>query len=110
MEGILAKRLPTSRGGTVLLGVAAAVLAGLVLLIYLNRYRESVAAGDAPTTVLVARKVIEQGTPGAVVGNRRWFTTAQIARDDIKEGALVDPALLRDRVAVADIYPGQQLT
>jgi Flp pilus assembly protein CpaB len=33
-----------------------------------------------------------------------------VAKDHAKEGALADPAAIGGRVALADIYPGQQLT
>jgi pilus assembly protein CpaB len=110
MQNILSSRLLSTRGGTVVLGALAAVLAAVILLVYLNRYRESVTSSSAPQTVLVARNLIPKGTSGGLVGNKELFQPATLPGEQVKEGAITDPALLKGRVAVDDIYPGQQLT
>jgi Flp pilus assembly protein CpaB len=110
MQQILASRLLSTRRGTAVLGVVAALLAGVVLVAYLNSYRDSVRATSDPITVLVARNLIEQGTPGTVIATRKLFQPTELASEKVKEGALSDPASIRDRVAQVDIYPGQQLT
>jgi pilus assembly protein CpaB len=60
--------------------------------------------------VLVAKSLIPQGTAGDVLGTSGGFAATDIAKSSVKEGAITDPAVLKGRVAVADIYPGQQLT
>ncbi len=106
----LAQKLLSTRGGTVALGGAAAVMAAFVLLLYLNQYRSSVSADSEPVTVLVARTLIEKGMPGDVVGLKRLFESDEAPKSQVKDGAITDPSTLRGRVAVDDIYPGQQLT
>jgi len=106
----LAQKLLSTRGGTVALGGAAAVMAAFVLLLYLNQYRSSVSADSEPVTVLVARTLIEKGMPGDVVGLKRLFQSDEAPKSQVKDGAITDPSTLRGRVAVEDIYPGQQLT
>jgi Flp pilus assembly protein CpaB len=106
----LAQKLLSTRGGTVALGGAAAVMAAFVLLLYLNQYRSSVTADSEPVTVLVARTLIEKGMPGDVVGLNRLFQSDEAPKSQVKDGAITDPSTLRGRVAVEDIYPGQQLT
>jgi pilus assembly protein CpaB len=106
----LAQKLLSTRGGTVALGGVAALMAGFVLLLYLNQYRSSVNADSEPVTVLVAKTLIEKGMPGNVVGLKKLFQSDEAPRSQIKDGAITDPASLRGRVAVQDIYPGQQLT
>ncbi|MGH3033363.1 MAG: Flp pilus assembly protein CpaB [Gaiellaceae bacterium] len=103
-------KLLSTRGGTVALSGAAALLAAAILLGYLHRYRESVNDSSRPMTVLVAADLIEKGTPGNVVGTEALFQASTVPRDELKEGAIVDPASLKGRVAAEDIYPGQQLT
>ncbi|MDQ3857315.1 MAG: Flp pilus assembly protein CpaB [Actinomycetota bacterium] len=105
-----AQRLLATRGGTIALSGVAAVLAAVVLLAYLHRYRESIGESSQPMTVLVAKDVIEKGTPGAAVGSNDLFQVATTPRSEVKEGAITDPASLRGKVAIDDIYPGQQLT
>jgi Flp pilus assembly protein CpaB len=110
MQDIFAGRLFTSRRGTALLGIAAAILAGIVLLAYLNSYRSSVRSSNEPITVLVARNLIEKGTSGNDVASKQLYQAAEIAKDEVKAGAMTDSSALRGTVAAADIYPGQQLT
>lgn len=103
-------KLLSTRGGTVALSGMAALLAAAILLGYLHRYRQSVNDSSRPMTVLVAADLIEKGTPGNIVGTEALFQTSSVPRDELKEGAIVDPASLKGRVAAEDIYPGQQLT
>ena len=110
MENILSSRLLTTRSGTMVLGVAAAVLAAIILLAYLAQYRSSVSSANNPMSVLVAERLIQKGTPGEVVGTERLFTATTVPQAQLLEGAIADPSLLRGRVATADVYPGQQLT
>jgi pilus assembly protein CpaB len=110
VQNILSSRLFATRAGTIAVGAFAALLALLILLLYLSHYRSSVRSSSAPVTVLVADRLIPHGTAGDVLGTSGGFQATEVAKDTVKEGALSDPALLRGRVAVADVYPGQQLT
>ena len=104
------QKMMSTRGGTIGLGAIAAVLAAFVLLLYLNQYRDSVAADSEPVPVLVAKTLIEKGVPGDVVGVKKLFASDEAPRSQVKDGAITDPSSLRGRIAVNDIYPGQQLT
>lgn len=106
----LTQRLLSTRAGTIALAGSAAILAGIVVLVYINRYRTSVNQSAEPVSVLVAKNLIEKGTPGNVIGTDGLYQTARVAKGDLKDGAILDPSSLRGRVAVEDIYPGKQLT
>jgi Flp pilus assembly protein CpaB len=106
----LVQKMLSTRGGTIALGGIAAVLAAFMLLLYLNQYRSSVAADSEPVTVLIAKSLIEKGMPGDVVGLNRLFQTDEAPKSQVKDGAITDPSTLHGRIAVEDIYPGQQLT
>ena len=110
MQQTLTGRLTNSRRGAIGLGLCAALLAGLLLLLYLNRYRDSVQGETAPTPVLVAKSLVVSGTSGTILAQKKLFEATTIAQKDVKLGALTDPAYLNGRVAAADIFPGQQLT
>jgi Flp pilus assembly protein CpaB len=110
VENIMSSKLLTTRRGTVILGVIAAVLAAIVLLVYLNSVRNSTNAKTQPVSVLVAKSLILKGTPGNVVGTTGLYNVASIPKDQVKTGAFVDPASLGGTVALTDIYPGQQIT
>ncbi len=106
----LTTKVQQSRGWTLALGIAAAVLAAILLIAYLVQYRSSVNDSTAPTPVLVAKNLIPKGTSGTVIAEKQLFQAATLAKDDLKVGAISDPAYLNGRVAVADIFPGQQIT
>jgi Flp pilus assembly protein CpaB len=105
-----AEKLLSTRRGTVLLGIAAAVLAGILLLVYLNRYRASLKGSGTPVSVLVAKHLIQKGAPGNIVASQHQFQVASVAKSEVFNGAITDPTSLRGMVAVRDIYPGQQFT
>jgi Flp pilus assembly protein CpaB len=110
VESITSSKLFTTRQGTIILGVGAAVLAAIALIVYLNHYRNSVNGGAQPVQVLVAKSLIQKGTPGDVVGSSGLFQVTSIPKDQLKNGAFVDPKTLTGKVATADIFPGQQIT
>jgi pilus assembly protein CpaB len=110
VQNVFSGRLTTTRGGAAAFGTVAAILAGLLLLLYLNHYRNSVNADAKAAPVLVAKSLIPKGTSGAVIAQKGLFTTQGLAHSAIKAGAIVDPAYLSGRVTTSDIYPGQQLT
>jgi Flp pilus assembly protein CpaB len=110
VENLAPSRLLKTRQGTIAIGVAAAVLAAILLLVYLSHYRSSVNGSSEPQTVLVAKRLIPKGTTGASFAEKNLFDVTTIAKDQLKVGAISDPAVLRGSVAAADIYPRQQLT
>ena len=108
MENITSSKLFTTRQGTVLLGVIAAVIAGIALLVYLNHYRSSV---NATVQVLVAKKTIPQGLSGDVLAkSTSYYEVGQIPKGSVESGAITDASTLSGKVALADISPNSQLT
>jgi len=109
VDGIMASKLFATRQGTIVLGVIAAVIAAIALIVYLNAYRNSV-NNTALAPVLVTKGLIEKGTSGSVILTGKMYTISHVAKSSVDAGALVDPSTLKGQVAVADIYPGTQLT
>lgn len=105
-----AQRLLATRGGTIALSALAAVLAAVVFIVYLQRYRTSLQSSSQPATVLVAKSFIEEGTPGSVVGTQDLFQMTETPKSELKDGAISDPDSLRGLVAAKDVFPGEQLT
>lgn len=106
----MVQKMLSTRGGTVVTGGVAAGFAALLLLVYLSQYRSSVDESGEPITVLVAKSLIEKGTPGDIVGLKGLFQTTDAPRDQLQDGAITDPSALRGRLATTDVYPGEQLT
>ena len=106
----LASRLASTRRGTLLSALLIALLAGASILVYLNSYRESLKTQGAMVTVLVARDTIPKGTAGSVVAAKNLYTATTIRESQLLEGAMSDPATLRDMVATREVFDGAQLT
>jgi Flp pilus assembly protein CpaB len=104
-----AQKLMSTRAGTIAVAGGAALLAGIFILVYLNRYRHSVKAQGAPVTVLVAKRLIPKGTPGTALSSA-FFTRTTIRQSQLLNGAFSDAASVRGRVAARDVLAGQQLT
>jgi Flp pilus assembly protein CpaB len=104
------RKLTASRGGTFIVGVLAAVVAAVVLIVYLHNYRDSVKSDVAPTPVLVANRLIPKGTSGTLVAQKASYVTRAIPKEQLKVGAITDPSYLAGRVAVTDILPNAQMT
>jgi Flp pilus assembly protein CpaB len=106
----IAQNLFSTRRGSIYVGAAAAVIAGIVLAVYLHEYRNNVNSASAAAPVLVASQLIPKGTPGDLVGANNQFQVGSVPKAQLAIGALTDPAALTGRIAVRDIYAGQQLT
>jgi Flp pilus assembly protein CpaB len=110
VQDVFAGRLFKTRGGAVLVGGLAAVLAAILLVAYLHSYRSRVNGGTQPMTVLVAKSLIPRGTSGALIAQQHLYQVTTVPKDQLKNLAITDPAAVNGRVTVADVYPGQQLT
>jgi Flp pilus assembly protein CpaB len=100
----------SSRGWAIALGIGAVVLAAILLVVYLDRYRARVGGENAPTPVLVAKQLIPQGTPGTLVASQSMYAPTTLPQKEVEVGAISDPAYLSGRAAALDIFPGQQFT
>ena len=100
----------SSRGWAIALGIGAVVLAAILLVVYLDRYRSQVSGENAPTPVLQANRLIPAGTPGSLIASQGMYTSTTLPQKEVVVGAIEDPAYLSGRAAVADIFPGSQLT
>jgi Flp pilus assembly protein CpaB len=100
----------SSRNGSIATAVITAAIAGLLIVLYLAQYRNSVNTEGVPTPVVVAQKLIEQGASADAAATQGLFKTTEVPRDQLKPGAVTDAAALRGKVAIAEIVPGQQLT
>src|SRR2546423_14806900 len=107
----MSSKLFTTRQGTVLLGVIAAAIAAIALLVYLNHYRNNVKAGNGAISVLVAQKMIESGTLGDVIRiNPSFYQATNIAKSEVESAAIFSPVNLKGDGAQQDILPGSPHT
>jgi Flp pilus assembly protein CpaB len=100
----------SSRGWAIALGIGAIVLAAILLVVYLDRYRARANGENAPTPVLVAKQLIPKGTPGALIASQGMYAPTTVPRKEVEVGAISDPSYLAGRAASTDVFPGSQFT
>lgn len=105
-----AQRLIATRRGAILVAALAAIIAGILIVAYVQKYRSSVNSEGAPVTVLVAKQAIPKGTAGTVIATTGLYSATTIRQSQLLNGAFSDASSLRDKVATRDIYQGSQLT
>jgi pilus assembly protein CpaB len=104
------KGLLATRQGTIAVALTATLVAVGILVLAINRYRQSVSASNAQTTVLVARGLIQKGTSGSAIAAAQLYAPTKVIEKHVSVGALSDAAALSGKVAATNILPGQQLT
>jgi Flp pilus assembly protein CpaB len=104
------KQFVSTRRGAYTVAFAAAALAGLVLLVFINRYKDDVHADLKPAPVLTADRLIPRGTAAADVIANKLFEATPVATENIKPGAITESAQILGKVSVREILPGQQIT
>jgi Flp pilus assembly protein CpaB len=103
------RRFVSTREGTIVVAALVALLAGAMVLLFLSQYRQNV-TNSSPTSVLVAKSLIEKGSSGDVVVTKGMYETTTIKKSEVQAGAISDPGVLRGQVAAKDVYPNRQLT
>jgi Flp pilus assembly protein CpaB len=106
----LIRKSLSTREGTLAFAGLAGVLAIAILLAVMNGYKRTLDEGAQPVTVLVARDTLAKGTSGDVLAQKGLFQATGLKRDQVKQGAITDPASLRGMVAAHELVRGQQLT
>jgi pilus assembly protein CpaB len=105
----LRARLST-RNGALAVAVIAGGLAAILVFAAINSARKDGTASTAPRTVLVADQVIPKGSSGDTIAREHLFRVAKVSDQALVAGAVADVSVLRDKIATADIYPGQQIS
>jgi Flp pilus assembly protein CpaB len=93
-----------------MLPVALAVIAAVLVSIYIVSYRNSVTEGAGLVEVLVASRDIPAGTKGSSVASGGYVKTEMVPRRAVVSGSVVSAAPLTSKVVVDEIYRGEQIT
>lgn len=104
------KQFVSTRRGAYTVAAIAATFAGLVLLVFINRYKQDVNAGLAPAPVLIADRLIPRGTSAGEVISGKLFKPTAVAEENIRPGAVSQASQITGKVAVREVLPGQQIT
>jgi Flp pilus assembly protein CpaB len=93
-----------------MLPVALAVLAVVLIGIYMVSYRNSVTNGAELVKVLVAARDIPAGTRGTAVASGGYLKTQTVPRRAVVPGSIVSGKPLTSLVSSDPIYKGEQIT
>jgi len=99
-----------SRLRNLALPLALAVLAAVLVGIYVVSYRNSVTHGAGLVKVLVAARDIPAGTDGSSIAAGGYLRSESVPRRAVVPGSVTSASPLTSLVAGAEIYRGQQIT
>jgi len=99
-----------TRQGSLLLALLCALMAAVVLVFALSRFKANVAKPIPQATVLVSTGEIQSGMDGAQIAARGLYKAMPVAVDQVSSGAIDNAAQIASATASTDILPGQQLT
>jgi Flp pilus assembly protein CpaB len=103
----------SGRRGSLLVALIAAVIAGLLIYLFVSNYhKKNAAAPVTPTsaTVFVAEKYIPAGTPETQIVAQNLLKSEVVPSTQVIAGAISDPSAIAGEVAAASIAAGQQVT
>jgi Flp pilus assembly protein CpaB len=99
-----------SRLRNLALPLGLAVLAAVLVGIYITSYRNSVAHGAGLVKVLVAARDIPAGTEGSSVAGGGYLKSQTVPRRAVVPGSVTSGAPLTSLVTAGPIYKGEQIT
>jgi Flp pilus assembly protein CpaB len=102
-----------NRRTPVLVAILSAVLAGVLIYLFVSHYRKTTPTTvQTPTemTVFVARADIPAGTPQATVAAEHLLKPVQVSIAQAWAGAITAPSQITSEVATAAISKGDQVT
>jgi Flp pilus assembly protein CpaB len=98
-----------SRIRSLILPVGLAVIALVLIGVYMASYRSSVDNGAELVKVLVAARDIPAGTGGKAVASGDYLKSQTVPRRAVVPGSIVSEASLTSQVVADPIYEGQQI-
>src|SRR5687768_9311923 len=90
------RRLLSTRRGIITVAAGAAVLGGAILVLFLSAYRDSLTGSDGTEKVLVAKVLIERGSPADAIASDNMYEVSSVDKAEIDDGALQSPDALKD--------------
>jgi Flp pilus assembly protein CpaB len=84
-------------------------VAGVLLFVFVQQYRNSVNSKAQLVPVFVASSFIPHGTPAALVASQHLLQRTAVKKTQVLPGAITDPSQITGLVTATDIAPGQQI-
>ena len=106
----LTRAMFSTRRGAIITAVIAAALAAILIFAFVSNYTKSSTTAAVNTPVFVSSGFIPRGTPATVIASGQLLVRTTVPSTHVVVGAISDPSELQGKVAVQDVYPGQQVT
>jgi Flp pilus assembly protein CpaB len=100
----------TYRIRNILIAIGLALVAMLLVLLYVTNYKRSVQHESTQVTVFVASHDIASGTPGAEIVAKHDLHATTVAQRNVVPGAISSVDQIRALVLSSPIYAGEQVT
>lgn len=99
-----------NRRTSLLVALISALLAAVLIYLFVSRYHRTVVTGPTTATVFVARHYIPAGTPETEVASGGMLRPQVVPLAQAVAGAISDPSEITGQVVAAPIAAGQQAT
>jgi pilus assembly protein CpaB len=99
------------RTALLITAILVAALGTVLVMVYVHNVDKRALAKQQPVEVLIAKKLIPAGTTGAAAAAAGDLERTTIPRDALASGGTVlsDITAVSNRIALAPIYPGEQI-
>jgi Flp pilus assembly protein CpaB len=99
-----------NRSGSLLIALAAALIAGGLIYLFVSHYHKNTVTAPTTATVFVAKKYIPAGTPETAVISGNLIKSEVVPSAQVIAGAISDPSVITGEVASVAVAAGQQVT
>jgi len=99
-----------TRRGSVLVALISAVMAGVLIYLFVSHYHKTTVAPPATMTVYEAARYIPAGTPESTIAAENLLKPVTVPVASAFAGAISDPAAITGEVSAVPITLGQQVT
>jgi Flp pilus assembly protein CpaB len=106
-------QLLATRRGAMTVAALAAILAGVLLYLFVQHYKSnSTTSAAAPASIFVFQttKYIPAGTPAETLASEGLLQKVQVSSKQAQAGAISDPSVITGEVSATNIAKGQQVT
>jgi Flp pilus assembly protein CpaB len=100
----------TYRLRNILIALGLAIIAAILVSVYVTQYKNHVENGQSGADVYVAARDIPNGTPGADLIDKKYLRKESVKRLDLVRGAITDTKQIAARYVIEPIYEGDQLS
>lgn len=100
----------TYRLRNLLIALGLAVLAAVLVSVYVTQYKQHVESGQKATQVYVAARDIPSGTAGDELIDGKYLRKASVQRNDTVPGVITDVKQVAGRYVTEPIYERDQLS